>query len=66
MVFIIYLFIYFTCLFFDFSETRVSLCIPGYPETHSVDQTILRDPSASASHVLGLEVCHHHPARNGF
>jgi hypothetical protein len=38
---------------------RVSLCSPGYPETHSVDQAglELRNPSASASQVLGLKVC---------
>jgi hypothetical protein len=34
---------------------KVSLCSPGYPETHSVDQTglKLRDLPASASQVLG-------------
>jgi hypothetical protein len=38
---------------------RVSLCSPGYPGTHSVDQAglELRNPPASASQVLGLKVC---------
>jgi hypothetical protein len=37
----------------------VSLCSPGCPGTHSVDQLSLklRDPPASASQVLGLLVC---------
>jgi hypothetical protein len=38
---------------------RVSLCSPGCPGTHSVDQAglELRNPPASASRVLGLKVC---------
>jgi hypothetical protein len=38
---------------------RVSLCSPGCPGTHSVDQAVLelRNPPASASEVLGLKVC---------
>jgi hypothetical protein len=37
----------------------VSLCSPGCPGTHSVDQAglKLRNPPASASQVLGLNVC---------
>jgi hypothetical protein len=37
---------------------RVSLCSPGCPGTHSVDQAglELRNPPASASQVLGLKV----------
>jgi hypothetical protein len=36
-----------------------SLCIPGYPGTHSIGQAglELRDPPATASKVLGLKVC---------
>ena len=36
---------------------RVYLCSPGYPITHSVDQTVLklRNLPASASRVLGLK-----------
>jgi hypothetical protein len=36
---------------------RVSLCSPGYPGTHFVDQAglELRNPPASASQVLGLK-----------
>ena len=50
----------FVCLFvclFVFQD-RVSLCSPGYPRTHSIDQAGLkhRDLSASASQVLGLKV----------
>jgi hypothetical protein len=38
---------------------RVSLCSPGCPGIHSVDQTglELRNPPASASQVLGLKAC---------
>jgi hypothetical protein len=37
----------------------VSLCSPGYPETHSVEQAGLEhiNPPASASQVLGLKAC---------
>ena len=46
-------------LFNFFSWVRVALIIFGCPETYSVDQAGLevRDPSASASWVLGLKVC---------
>jgi hypothetical protein len=42
-----------------FSWDRVSLCSPGCPGTHSVDQAGLepRNLPASASHVLRLKVC---------
>jgi hypothetical protein len=38
---------------------RVSLCSPGCPGTHFVDQAglELRNPPASASRVLGLKAC---------
>jgi hypothetical protein len=38
---------------------RVSLCGPGCPGTHSVEQAGLglRNPPASASQVLGLQAC---------
>jgi hypothetical protein len=38
---------------------RVSLCSPGCPGTHSVDQAglELRNPPASASQVMGLKAC---------
>ena len=40
-------------------QDRVSLCSPGCPGTHSVDQAglKLRNPPASASRVLGLKAC---------
>jgi hypothetical protein len=40
-------------------QDRVSLCSPGCPGTHSVDQAALelRNSPASASQVLGLKVC---------
>jgi hypothetical protein len=46
----------FVCLFF---QDRISLCSPGCPGTHSVDQAglELRNPPASASQVLGLKAC---------
>jgi hypothetical protein len=45
--------------FFPPSETEFSLCNPGCPGTHSVDQAglKLRNPSASASQVMGLKAC---------
>jgi hypothetical protein len=48
--------ILFVCLFF---RDRVSVCSPGCPRTHFVDQAVLelRDPLASASRVLGLKAC---------
>jgi hypothetical protein len=45
-------------LFFFFQD-RVSLCSPGYPGIHFVDQggLKLRNSPASASQVLGLKAC---------
>ena len=45
-------------LFFFFLD-KVSLCNPGCPGTHSIDQVglELRNLSASASQVLGLKAC---------
>jgi hypothetical protein len=45
--------------FFFVFQGRVSLCIPGCPGTHFVDQAglELRNPPASASRVLGLKAC---------
>jgi hypothetical protein len=44
---------------FFFFWDRVSLCIPGCPGTHFVDQAglELRNPPASASQVLGVKAC---------
>jgi hypothetical protein len=44
---------------FFFLWDRVSLCSPGCPGTHFVDQAglELRNPPASASRVLGLKAC---------
>jgi hypothetical protein len=49
---------FFFFFFFGFRD-RVSLCSPGCPGTHSVDQAglELRNPPASASRVLGLKAC---------
>jgi hypothetical protein len=51
----------FVCLFCFvlFFRDRVSLCRPGCPGTHSVDQAglELRNLPASASQVLGLKAC---------
>jgi hypothetical protein len=40
-------------------QDRVSLCSPGCPGAHSVDQAglELRNPPASGSQVLGLKAC---------
>jgi hypothetical protein len=47
------------CLFVLVFQDRVSLCSPGCPGTHFVDQAglELRNPPASASQVLGLKAC---------
>jgi hypothetical protein len=50
------------CIFFFsfwFFRDRVSLCRPGCPGTHFVDQAGLKvkNPPASASQVLGLKAC---------
>jgi hypothetical protein len=54
---LLFCFVFFV-LFFAFRD-RVSLCSPGCPGTHSVDQAglQLRNLPASASQVLGLKVC---------
>jgi hypothetical protein len=52
-------FFFFFCFFVLSFETRVSLCSPGCPGIHCVDQAglELRNLPASASQVLGLKVC---------
>jgi hypothetical protein len=47
---------------------RVSLCSPGCPGTHSVDQAglKLRNPPASASQVLGSKACATRPSNSLF
>jgi hypothetical protein len=54
-------FLSFSFFFFSFLifRDRVSLCSPGCPGTHSVDQAglELRNPPAPASQVLGLKAC---------
>jgi hypothetical protein len=53
--FVLFCFVLFCFVFQD----RVSLCSPGCPGTHSVDQAglELRNLPASASQVLGLKAC---------
>jgi hypothetical protein len=53
-LFVLFLFV---CLFVF--QDRVSLCSPGFPGTHFVDQLglELRNLPASASRVLGLKAC---------
>jgi hypothetical protein len=52
-------FLFFVFFFFLVLRDRVSLCSPGCPGTHSVDQAVLelRNPPASVSQVLGLKAC---------
>jgi hypothetical protein len=61
---ILKIFFFFLLVFRD----RVSLCSPGCPGTHSVDQAglELRNPPASASQVLGLKVCTTTPSLKTF
>jgi hypothetical protein len=51
--------VFLVCLVFLVFQDRVSLCSPGCPGTHFVDQAglELRNPPASASQVLGLKAC---------
>jgi hypothetical protein len=57
-------FLFFLMVFQD----RVSLCSPGCPGAHSVDQAglELRNLPASASRVLGLKACTTTPSANSF
>jgi hypothetical protein len=43
--------------FFFFFRDRVSLCSPGCPGTHSVDQAGLELRNPPASRVLGSKAC---------
>ena len=51
--------VFFVVVLVLFFQDRVSLCSPGCPGTHSVDQAglELRNLPASASQVLELKVC---------
>jgi hypothetical protein len=53
---------------FGFFQDRVSLCSPGCPGTHSVDQAglKLRNSPASTSQVLGLQACATTPGGTNF
>jgi hypothetical protein len=65
----VFLFVCFCFVLFCFVfQDRVSLYIPGCPETHFVNQAgfELRNPPASASQVLGLKACATTPALNHF
>jgi hypothetical protein len=57
-VVVVFCFCFYLGFFVCFGD-RVSLCVPGCPGTHFVDQAglELRNPPASASQVLGLKVC---------
>jgi hypothetical protein len=50
---------FFVLFCFSVFRDRVSLCSPGYPGTHFVDQAglKLRNLPASAFRVLGLKAC---------
>jgi hypothetical protein len=54
-LFVLFCFVLFCFVFRD----RISLCSPGCPGTHFVDQPglKLRNPLVSASQVLGLKAC---------
>jgi hypothetical protein len=56
--FFVFLFFFVFFLFFFLCD-KVSLCSPGCPGTHSVDQAglELRNPPASAFQMLGLKAC---------
>jgi hypothetical protein len=50
-------FVYFLFFVFFVFRDRVSLCSPGCPVTHSVDQAGLELRNPPASQVLGLRAC---------
>jgi hypothetical protein len=54
-----YFILFYFLFLFGFFRDRVSLCSPGCPGTHSVDQAglELRNLPASAAQVLGLKAC---------
>jgi hypothetical protein len=54
---VFFVFCFFVCFLFWFFRDRVSLCSPGCPGTHSVDQAGLerRNSPVSASQELGLK-----------
>jgi hypothetical protein len=55
----LFCFLFCFVLFLFCFQDKVSLCSPGCPGTHTVDQAglELRNPPASASQVLGLKAC---------
>jgi hypothetical protein len=59
LIFFLSLNFFLVCFILFFFRDRVSLCSPGCPGTHSVDQAglELRDPPASASQVQGSKAC---------
>jgi hypothetical protein len=59
VVLFLFLFFVFVFVFVFVFRDRVSLCSPGCPGTHSVEQAglELRNLPASASQVLGLQAC---------
>jgi hypothetical protein len=59
LLFLVFGFLVFLFFCFLVFRDRVSLCSPGCPGTHFVDQAglKLRNPPASASQVLGLKAC---------
>jgi hypothetical protein len=56
-IFICFVIVVLFCFVLFFFRDMVSLCNPGCPGTHAVDQAELelRNPPASASEVLGLK-----------
>jgi hypothetical protein len=65
---VIHSFVLFCFVFNLVFRDKVSLCSPGCPETHFVDQAglELRNLPASASRVLGLKACATTPGENPF
>jgi hypothetical protein len=59
ILFLLLLFFCFFCFLFFVFRDSVSLCRPGCPGAHFSDQAglELRNPTGSASHVLGLKAC---------
>jgi hypothetical protein len=64
----LFLFVCFVFVVVVVFRDRVSLCSPGCPGTHFVEQAgrELRNPSASASRMLGLKACATMPSINLF
>jgi len=62
LVFVVFVFVFVFFFSFSFFQSRVSLCSPGFPVTHSVDQAGLEFKRSTCFCLLssGIKSVHHH------